>query len=544
MEKNCKHCGKGFTVFPEDIKFYESISPTFNNEQFTIPAPTLCPECRRQRRMSFRNERSLYKRKCDLTGREIISVYSNDKPFKVFQHKEWESDAWDPMDYGREYDPTRSFFEQFSELQKLVPKKALHIPDNMINCDFCNYGGNSKDCYLCFAPWESQNCLYSRVAFASQLDVDGEANLMCSYTYQCISCVNCYESFYCQFCENCQNSSFLIDCSSCKNCFGCIGQKHKEYMFLNEQLNKEEYEEKTRGILASAEKLAEFKEKFEEIKAKAIYKYARNTNTENCTGDILRNCKNCFDSYDLFDQQDSRYCELGGAQTTNVHDSTIAGLNMVNGYEQIGSASCHDSAFMVYVTADQDCYYCISCRNCKNCFGCEGLKYKEYCILNKQYSKDEYEELMTVIIKNMIESGEWGEFFPTAISPYAYNESLAYTYFPCTKEEAENEGWQWKEIEDNVRSISESEDLKICLECNKHFKLIKQEKDFYQKYSISTPQKCPNCRYIERVQSMPLMQFWNRQCMNADCQNTFQTSYAPERLETVYCEKCYLEAVY
>ena len=56
---------------------------------------------------------------------------------------------------------------------------------------------------------------------------------------------------------------FLIDCTSCKNCFGCIGQKHKEYMFLNEQLSKEEYEEKTRGILASAEKLAEFKEKFE-----------------------------------------------------------------------------------------------------------------------------------------------------------------------------------------------------------------------------------------------------------------------------------------
>ena len=87
---------------------------------------------------------------------------------------------------------------------------------------------------------------------------------------------------------------------------------------------------------------------------------------------------------------------------------------MVNGYEQIGSASCHDSAFMVYVTADQDCYYCISCRNCKSTLAAKRLNIR-YCILNKQYSKDEYEELMTVIIKNMIESGEW-ESFPTNFS--------------------------------------------------------------------------------------------------------------------------------
>ncbi len=544
MEKTCKNCSSNFTVFAEDLDFYQAISPTFNGEKFLIPPPTHCPSCRRQRRMSFRNERSLYTRKCDLTGQNIISVYSPDKSFKVFQHKEWEGDAWDPLDYGRDYEPNRSFFEQFKALQKVVPKKALHIPDSMINCDYCNYGGNSKDCYLCFAPWESQNCFYSRVAFASEYDIDGEANLMNRYTYQCISCVNCYESAYCQFCENCQNSAFLIDCTSCKNCFGCVGKKHKEYLFLNEQLSKEEYEEKTQGILASSEKLAEFKKQFEEIKKRAIYKYARNTNAENCTGDILRNCKNCFDSYDLFDQEDSRYCELGGAQTHHIYDTTIAGLNLVNAYEHIGSAGGQNSAFMVYVSANQDCYYCISCRNCKNCFGCEGLRYKEYCILNKQYTKEEYEERMKPILKNMIEAGEWGEFFPPAISPYAYNESVAYTYFPRTKEEVQNKGWQWKDLEDAAHTTAESEDLKICSECKKHFKLIKQEKEFYEKYKIALPQKCPNCRYKERVDSMPPMQFWKRRCMKPACENSFQTSYAPERPETIYCEKCYLEEVY
>src|SRR3989338_2698214 len=127
MEKICKNCSNKFQIFPEDLDFYRHISPTFNNEKFEIPPPAFCPACRRQRRMSFRNERSLYARKCDFTGQNIISVYSPDKPFKVFQHAKWETDAWDAMDYGRDYDPGKSFFEQFSDLQTVVPKKALHI---------------------------------------------------------------------------------------------------------------------------------------------------------------------------------------------------------------------------------------------------------------------------------------------------------------------------------------------------------------------------------------------------------------------------------
>lgn len=544
MEKICKSCETNFTIFSEDLEFYQNISPTFNGEKALIPPPNLCPNCRRQRRMSFRNERSLYARKCDLTGQNIISAYSTDKPFKVFHHKEWGTDAWDSMDYGRDYDPGKSFFEQLKELQESVPKKALHIPDSMINCDYCNYGGNSKDCYLCFTPFQSQNCLYCRVAFGCNWDVDGEANIMCQYTYQCVSCVNCYENFYCLFSDNCQNSAFLVDCTSCKNCFGCIGQKHKEYLYLNQQLGQEEYEKKIRGVLASREKLTEFQREFNELKKKAIYKYARNTNVESCTGELLRNCKNCFDSYDLINQEDSRYCDLGGEQAHHAYDTTIAGLNMVNAYELIGSTNCHDSAFLVYSDSDQNSYYCISCRNCKNCFGCEGLQYKEYCILNKQYSKEEYEKLVGEIIKNMIQVGEWGEFFPTSISPYAYNESLAYTYFPLTKEQVENKGWKWKEVEDNVQAVSESEDLKVCFRCKKHFKLIKQEKEFYEKYDLCQPEECPNCRYKKRVDSMPPMQFWQRSCMKPRCSNIFQTTYAPERPETVYCEKCYLETIY
>ena len=36
-----------------------------------------------------------------------------------------------------------------------------------------------------------------------------------------------------------------------------------------------------------------------------------------------------------------------------------------------------------------------------HCFGCVGFKHKQYCILNKQYTKEEYEKLVQKIIKQM-----------------------------------------------------------------------------------------------------------------------------------------------
>ena len=46
-------------------------------------APTFCPDCRLQRRLSFRNERTLYKRPCELCGQETISMYDPVSGIKI-----------------------------------------------------------------------------------------------------------------------------------------------------------------------------------------------------------------------------------------------------------------------------------------------------------------------------------------------------------------------------------------------------------------------------------------------------------------------------
>jgi hypothetical protein len=46
---------------------------------------------------------------------------------------------------------------------------------------------------------------------------------------------------------------------------------------------------------------------------------------------------------------------------------------------------------VIYYSANIE--YSFNCYNCTFCFACLGLRKKNYCILNKQYTKEEYQKL-------------------------------------------------------------------------------------------------------------------------------------------------------
>lgn len=103
MQKTCAQCSASFDVTNSDQEYYEQIH---------VPAPRTCSMCRLERRLIERNARKLYKRKCDLTGKEFISPYHPRHQFPVYEPDAWWSDDWDPMEYGKEFDFNRPFFEQ------------------------------------------------------------------------------------------------------------------------------------------------------------------------------------------------------------------------------------------------------------------------------------------------------------------------------------------------------------------------------------------------------------------------------------------------
>jgi hypothetical protein len=159
MDKVCQQCQVEFSVKDEDRVFYDKVSPVFGGKKFSIPEPTLCPSCRYQRRLAFRNERKLYHRKCDLTGKQMISMYPAGTSFPVYHIEVWQSDQWDPLSYGREFDFSRPFFEQFKEMCDEIPHFSLFVDPQMDeNSEYTNCASESKNCYLISQAERNEDC--------------------------------------------------------------------------------------------------------------------------------------------------------------------------------------------------------------------------------------------------------------------------------------------------------------------------------------------------------------------------------------------------
>jgi len=556
--QNCKSCGKSFDVPEEDIEFLDKISPVLNGKKHLIPSPELCPDCRMQRRLSFRNQQTLYRRKCDATGNEIISIYSPDKPHKVFSADEWWSDKWDAMDFEKDVDFSRPFFDQFAELMKEVPHISV-LKVNSDNSDFTNQTYNCRNCYLSSAIKDCEDCLYCHNCNRLQNCTDCSFCFNSQLLYQCYDSYDSYNCVFAGNCIQCTDSAFLYDCVGCTNCFGCVGLRNKQYHFFNEELTKEQYERKIQAFLLHTNPGCEAaRKKFTEFLAGKPRLYAWLKNCENTIGNNVKNTKNssyCFDCNDLEDCKYSSWI----FEDKDCYDCYGMGVSELT-YDCVGVEEVQRIAFSLGTSNSSDCYYTDLCFNCSNCFGCVGLRKKKYCILNKQYTEEEYTEIISKLIEHMKETEEWGHFFDPSVSAFAYNESKAQEHFPLTKEEVISKGWQWK---DNIDQIPEVEKiipasrlpdaisdipddiLNWAIKCERTlrpFRITKQELMYYRKQNIPIPHLHPDERQKSRMVIRNPQKLWLRECDG--CGKDIQTSYSPDKPEKVLCEDCYLAEVY
>ena len=307
----------------------------------------------------------------------------------------------------------------------------------------------------------------------------------------------------------------------------------------------------------------------------------------NVVGEYIKDCKNALYCYRVIGAEDVKYCQnftLGPAKdcfdNSNFGDgSELIYESLVVG-DQVSSVKFSSQCFASVSNAQ----YSIYCHNVSNTFACIGLHNKQYCILNKQYTKEEYEKLVPKIIVHMNEMPyidkkgrvyKYGEFFPSELSPYTYNECAAHQeFFPLTKEEAIEKGYSWREPEkrtyaitissvdlpDNIFDVDDSilKEVIGCShngecshQCTTAFKIVKHELDFYKKNNIPLPLLCPNCRHAERLTYRNSPKLWHRQCMcdknhphhTGKCSIEFETAYSPDRPEIIYCEQCYQQEI-
>ncbi len=522
----------------------------------------------------------------------MVSIHFPAGIFTVYCRDCWKSDKWDPVDYGRDYNFNKPFFKQYRELMESVPRPNL-TGNNAVNSEYSHACESVKNCYFVFWSYfseDSQYCyalLLSRNTFNSYIvDKSDHAN-------ESLHSNRIYKVNYGYFADDCINSNFLFDCIGCSDCLGCVNLRKQKYCLWNEKLSKEKYREQIKyWDIGSYKRLQEAEEKFISLYLSTPHRYAHIINSQNVTGDVLRDtkdCKMCFSALDGV--QNCKYLYFGGLNLKDSYDISAGGDTSALLYEIFGTFGSQRIKFCVGGGGSQDNEYSDWAENSSHLFGCIGLKNKKYCILNKQYTKKEYEELLPKIKKHMDEMPyvdkkgniyKYGEFFPTELSAYAYNETFAFPWYPKTQEEVEAEGWQWrspqersypitlnsKDLPDHIRDVSDSitQETISCAhngscdeKCLTAFRINQEELEFYRKMKVALPRLCPNCRYSQRLAWRNSFHLYKRRCMCEGekslngtytnvtshfhelepCPNKFETTFSPEKPEIVYCDQCY-----
>lgn len=560
MKNTCAQCQAQFEVTNKDLAFYDSVSPVFNGTKYAVPPPTHCPQCRQRKRMMWRNESVLYRRTCDKTEKNIVSCFHKDSPYTVFSQEAFWSDDWDPRDFARDIDFSRPFFEQYKELIESVPHIAV-LNMHTENSEFCHRIYDGRNNYMSIiALYACENLMYTYYTMACKDSMDTSFNQYCELCYELVDGEKCYHCLYSLRMNNCRDCYFCEDCTGCKDCFGCKNLHQKQYCIYNEQKTKEEYEEFMNNCeLDSYAFVQEHRKKSQSFFEGLPHRSNVLIDTTNVTGGNVYHCQESKELYDWYESEKMTHCALGERS----HDCMdVYGMGVGDFcLESVTNMYVHHLLFCSSSANSSDLIYCHeSANNTNNCFGCASMKKGQYCILNKQYTKEEYEQMCAKLIKHMQSTGEWGEFFPPECSPTAYNESVAQDYYPLTKDEAHAKGHRWVDADTNIENVTQTIDAQrlpdklgdipddvmnwaiVCSATGRPFKIIKQELDFYRTHNVPIPRLHPSERHALRIQKRNPRHLWPRTC--AKCQKEIQSTYAPERPEIVYCEECYLAEVY
>lgn len=512
-------------------------------------------------------------------------MFSEETNLIVYDQKVWWGDEWEPTNYGQEYDFSKPFFEQWKELLERTPLANLGNT-NIVNSEYGNHNYDCKNCYLVYASLTNENVSYAQGVTNVKDSLDLYTVAKSEQCYEDTLCAGLYKTHFSYDSDDCINSLFLNKCINLQDCLGCMNLRHETHCIFNKKYTKEEYEKKLAEYdFGSFKVLEEFKKEYDEFVKTQPRRFAGILKSVNVTGDNIMTSKNSKMIFDIYGNiEDSKYV-THAIDLKDGYDGYGIGAKAELLYEGVDfGLDAARNSFGVLNHRSIDTQYTYMCYSSKNLFGCISLRSKQYCILNKQYTKEEYEALLPKVIEHMNTMPyidkmgrvyKYGEFFPTDLSPFFYIETIAQEYYPITEKEAINFGSRWKgkvdrnynieikadDLPDHIKAVENSIVGKVieCIhkgsceeQCTEAFKIIDSELQFYKRNNFALPRLCPNCRHFGRLKQRNPLKLWIRQCMcekenhehKGRCSNEFETAYAPERPEIVYCEKCYQQEVY
>ena len=549
-----KYCEGEFEIEAEDIHFLK---------MFRVPPPDFCPTCRRIRRMVYMNYTKLSKRRCDVPGHNemMISILPEECPFPVYDYHYFISDSFDPFSFGLTYLSGNSPMETFFSLRKKFPMPSfLNRDPSCVNSEYSNGGLNLKNGYFVFTCHDVENVWYSNVIFKSKNIMDCYWTNDSEWVYESIFCDHLYQSSFIYFSSSCTDSMFLFDCKNCDSCFGCVNLRNKKYCVFNEQLSKDEYQAFLRTVYPlSRGKIIEYKEKFWQLVKTLPMSSTRNVAVTNVLGINLRNSKNLYDVADANNSENVRHSDEA-IDLKDSMDITYSGKGSLIYMSTNAGVLSSNIKFSVSTKFSTNCEYCFNSKNLNDCFMCFGLQNKSYCILNKQYSKDEYFKIIDEIKTEMLKKSEYGNGVGMEFSAQAYNFSVGQIAFPLTEKEIKKlSGYVAQDPETNAKDINlisvnelpkiiEDVDEEIsnkaikCEITGRPFRIITSEIEFYIKMKLPLPSIHPSVRMENRIKLPTSGQKHKTKC--AKCNKDIISMFNPAEKFILYCESCFKQEIY
>jgi len=300
-----------------------------------------------------------------------------------------------------------NFFDSYDKLKKSIPIPSVQIT-NLESCDLVDYTHHSKNCYQTFVVLNSERCMYVDDCGMNKDVVD---SILCAFSelcYESVDSLNCYNCAFLNKCHGCRDSQFCFMCNNCSDCFGCVALTNKQYCIFNKQYSKDEYFKEIKKL---KQQNPEFiLSKLHGIKKDVPIPASTQQNNENCPyGDFINNSKNTYWAFDTFWAENSGYLFLSG-KIRDSWDITYGGggggkqaLESYSErcYEVSGGGGLYECFFTDHCSNCSNCFYSSRLRNCTDCFGCVGLNNKQYCVLNNQLTKEEYQKTVAFYKKEL-----------------------------------------------------------------------------------------------------------------------------------------------
>ena len=548
-----QYCEGDFEIEEGDIKFLK---------KFRVPPPNFCPTCRRIRRLVHMGQAHLFKRKCDVPEHDemIISILPPECPFPVYDYKYFIDDDFNAFSFGVEYQKGESPMGTLFSLRKKFPMPSfLNRDPSSVNSEYSNGGRNTKNVYYVFGCYTVEDAWYSNFLNKSRNVMDSVAVNNSEFVYEGLRSDHVYKSSYIYFSNDCIESMFLFDCKNCQNCFGCVNLRNANYYIFNQKFSKEEYEKFINSVHPiSKEKINLYEKKFWDLVRSSPMNGTRNILTENVFGANLHNSKNLFDVIKSDNAENIRHADNAYSHQDSMDFLFSGASNQLYMDTNIGS---HSSLVKFSISSKfcTDCEFVFNSKNLTSCFMCFGLQNKSYCILNKQYTEEEYFKIVDEIKLEMLKRGEYADGPGAEFSAQPYNFSLGQiSYFLSDEQIIEIGGYLGKESETNVgkteivkyadlpKTINEITDdildkAILCEESDRPFRITQSELGFYRRMNLPLPNIHPLLRIKRRLSFDKEGKKYKAMCVK--CLKNIETLYDPAEKFLLYCEKCYQQEV-